>query len=70
MTEKSPEELFQLEDLVYLSPDSENVLTSLDFNKVYVIGGIVDGTVKKVYLFYVSHSLFPHLLSVLFSNTV
>lgn len=48
MTEKSPEDLFQPEDIIYLSPDSENVLTSLDPRKIYVIGGIVDGTVKKV----------------------
>ena len=48
MTEKSPEDLFQSEDLIYLSPDSKNILTSLDASKIYVIGGIVDGTVKKV----------------------
>lgn len=47
MTAKSPEDLFQTEDLIYLSPDSENLLTSLDCNKIYVIGGIIDGTVKK-----------------------
>lgn len=48
MTEKSPEDLFEPDSLIYLSPDSENILTSLDKSKVYVIGGIVDGTVKKV----------------------
>ncbi|KFM61139.1 tRNA-dihydrouridine(16/17) synthase [NAD(P)(+)]-like protein, partial [Stegodyphus mimosarum] len=47
MSEKAPEELYETEDLIYLSPDAEDVLTTLDSSKVYVIGGIVDGTVKK-----------------------
>ncbi|XP_054713995.1 uncharacterized protein LOC129223420 isoform X2 [Uloborus diversus] len=47
MTDKAPEELFKVEDLVYLSPDSETVLEGLNMDKIYVIGGIVDGTVKK-----------------------
>ncbi|KFM83571.1 RNA (guanine-9-)-methyltransferase domain-containing protein 3, partial [Stegodyphus mimosarum] len=44
MSEKAPEELYETEDLIYLSPDAEDVLTTLDSSKVYVIGGIVDGT--------------------------
>ncbi|GFY67567.1 tRNA methyltransferase 10 homolog B, partial [Trichonephila inaurata madagascariensis] len=47
MTAEAPEDLFDLEDIIYLSPDSENALETLDSNKVYVIGGIVDDTVKK-----------------------
>lgn len=49
MTDRSPEDLFDADHLVYLSPDSGELLMSLDRNKVYVIGGIVDGTVKKVF---------------------
>ncbi|GFT24953.1 hypothetical protein NPIL_474111 [Nephila pilipes] len=47
MTAEAPEDLFDSEHIIYLSPDSENVLETLDSNRVYVIGGIVDDTVKK-----------------------
>lgn len=41
-------ELFpNIEQLVYLSPDSTNELETIDENKVYVIGGLVDETVTK-----------------------
>ncbi|OQR85120.1 tRNA (guanine-N(1)-)-methyltransferase [Achlya hypogyna] len=35
-------EIFNPEELVFLTPDSPNVLETLDPTKVYVIGGIVD----------------------------
>ncbi|CAH1272399.1 TRMT10B [Branchiostoma lanceolatum] len=40
-------EVFDREDVVYLSPDSSNDLLELDNKKVYVIGGLVDETVQK-----------------------
>ncbi len=42
------QEMFQQDDVVYLSPDSDNVLQSVDAGKVYVLGGLVDETVQKV----------------------
>lgn len=34
------------ENLIYLSPDADNVLQSVDPGKIYVVAGIVDKTVK------------------------
>jgi len=34
-------------DLVYLSPDSETTLTQLNSDKIYILGGLVDGSVQK-----------------------
>ena len=53
-TDKSVLELFgggdsndTPEQVIYLSPDSENVLTEFDPDRVYIIGGIVDETTSK-----------------------
>lgn len=35
-------ELFNLSDIIYLTSDSPNVLETLDHNKVYIIGALVD----------------------------
>jgi tRNA (guanine9-N1)-methyltransferase len=40
-------EVFARENVVMLSPDAEDILTELDKSKVYVIGGIVDRTVRN-----------------------
>eukprot|EP01130_Rhizamoeba_saxonica_P002893 TRINITY_DN1277_c0_g1_i5.p1 TRINITY_DN1277_c0_g1~~TRINITY_DN1277_c0_g1_i5.p1 ORF type:complete len:191 (+),score=40.85 TRINITY_DN1277_c0_g1_i5:81-653(+) len=45
--EQKPEELFNIEDLVYLSPESPNVLEEIDQEKIYIIGTIVDHNKKK-----------------------
>ncbi|XP_076365760.1 tRNA methyltransferase 10 homolog A-like [Tachypleus tridentatus] len=48
MNDKSPQQLFRREELIYLSPDSPHVLTDLNPEVVYVIGGLVDETVKRL----------------------
>lgn len=40
--EKCSTELFPLERLVYLSPDSNNVLTNYNFDDIFIVGAIVD----------------------------
>ena len=48
MKEESHLSLFSQEDIVYLTPDSKNVLTRIDSSKVYILGGLVDECVSKV----------------------
>ncbi|NXT62045.1 TM10B methyltransferase, partial [Chaetops frenatus] len=40
-------DLFPLDAIVYLTPDSENVLEDIDPDKVYVLGGLVDESIHK-----------------------
>lgn len=47
MCSKGILEVFSKQELVYLSPDSKNVLGELRTDKVYVIGGIIDETKQK-----------------------
>lgn len=42
ITEESFLNLFKIDQIVYLTSDSENVLTELDKDAVYIIGGLVD----------------------------
>lgn len=45
--ENSVVDTFKRDDIVYLSPDSPNVLDTVDARKVYVIGGLIDESVKN-----------------------
>ncbi|NWH22896.1 TM10B methyltransferase, partial [Grus americana] len=48
-TEESYLDLFPLDAIVYLTPDSENgkYFTYIDPSKVYVLGGLVDESIHK-----------------------
>lgn len=50
MTEVPVLELFDSNDIIYLTPDATDMLEDLDKDKVYVIGGIVDESIIKVCL--------------------
>lgn len=47
ITEEDCFSLFPLDNLVYLTPDSEHALEDIDLNKVYVLGGLVDESIQK-----------------------
>jgi tRNA (Guanine-1)-methyltransferase len=47
MHNQAPWELFPPDDIIILSPDATEVLDTIDPHKVYVIGGIVDRSVRK-----------------------
>ncbi|CAF1403362.1 unnamed protein product [Adineta steineri] len=46
-TESSYLDIFPREKLIYLSPDSNNEMTTFDHDAVYIVGGIADITGKK-----------------------
>ena len=48
MTGEAVTELFPLDEMVYLSPDAEEELSSLSEEDVYVLGGLVDESIAKV----------------------
>ena len=51
MTESLHYEVFSLDQLVYLTPDSPNTLDTLHNDKVYVLGGLVDESLEVGYTF-------------------
>ncbi|XP_041634634.1 tRNA methyltransferase 10 homolog B [Cheilinus undulatus] len=47
VTEESCLDLFPPETIVYLTPDAEEALLTVDADKVYVLGGLVDESIQK-----------------------
>ncbi|XP_061490477.1 tRNA methyltransferase 10 homolog B isoform X2 [Rhineura floridana] len=47
VTPESYLDVFPLEMMVYLTPDSENALEEVDLRKVYILGGLVDESIQK-----------------------
>ncbi|XP_034020640.1 tRNA methyltransferase 10 homolog B isoform X2 [Thalassophryne amazonica] len=47
VTDQSCLDLFPLQTLVYLSPDAEEVLETVNHDKVYVLGGLVDESIQE-----------------------
>jgi Trm5-related predicted tRNA methylase len=41
-------DIFESKDLVYLTSESDSIISSLEGDKVYVIGGLVDHNSHKV----------------------
>ncbi|KAF6728210.1 tRNA methyltransferase 10-like protein B [Oryzias melastigma] len=47
ITEKGVLDLFPPESVIYLTPDAEEALETMDADKVYVLGGLVDESIQK-----------------------
>ncbi|XP_060887875.1 tRNA methyltransferase 10 homolog B [Labrus mixtus] len=47
ITEESCQDLFPAETIIYLTPDAEEALQTVDADKVYVLGGLVDESIQK-----------------------
>ncbi|KAI3376279.1 hypothetical protein L3Q82_016794, partial [Scortum barcoo] len=47
ITEESCLDLFPPETIIYLTPDAEEALETVDADKVYILGGLVDESIQK-----------------------
>nr|XP_017212404.1 tRNA methyltransferase 10 homolog B isoform X1 [Danio rerio] len=47
VTEESWFHLFPSEDVIYLTPDASEALESVEEDKIYILGGLVDETIQK-----------------------
>ena len=47
-SEQPIDQLYPKERLVYLSPNADEILTDMNEEQIYVIGGLVDESVRKV----------------------
>ncbi|KAM7366394.1 hypothetical protein PAMP_015837 [Pampus punctatissimus] len=61
MTEESCLDLFPPESVVYLTPDAEEDLETMDADKVYVLGGLVDESIQKKLSFSRARELSVHM---------
>ncbi|XP_039997572.1 tRNA methyltransferase 10 homolog B [Xiphias gladius] len=60
LTEESCLDLFPTETVIYLSPDAEEALETVDADKVYVLGGLVDESIQKKLSFLRARELSVH----------
>ncbi|XP_078131972.1 tRNA methyltransferase 10 homolog B [Sander vitreus] len=60
ITEESCLDLFSPETVVYLTPDAEEALETVDADKVYVLGGLVDESIQKKLSFSRARELSVH----------
>uniref|UniRef100_A0A3Q1G4C5 tRNA methyltransferase 10 homolog B n=1 Tax=Acanthochromis polyacanthus TaxID=80966 RepID=A0A3Q1G4C5_9TELE len=60
ITEESCLDLFPAETVVYLTPDAEEALETVDADKVYVLGGLVDESIQKKLSFSRARQLSVH----------
>ncbi|KAE8279187.1 tRNA methyltransferase 10-like protein B [Larimichthys crocea] len=60
ITEESCLDLFPAETVVYLTPDADAALETVDADKVYVLGGLVDESIQKKLSFSRARELSVH----------
>ncbi|XP_044040505.1 tRNA methyltransferase 10 homolog B isoform X2 [Siniperca chuatsi] len=60
ITEESCQDLFPPGAVIYLTPDAEEALETVDADKVYVLGGLVDESIQKKLSFLRARELSVH----------